>query len=65
MSYIELGEDWTKKVDFLSLFIINSFPSHERPHGVNHLEGRRGKGGRREGVEVRVEGGVGVEEERG
>ena len=33
MSYIEFGEDWTKKVDFLCLFIIISFPSHERPHG--------------------------------
>ena len=30
MSYIEFGEDWTKKGDFLCLFIIISFPSHER-----------------------------------
>ena len=37
MSYIKFGKDWTKKVDFLCLFIIISFPSYERPHRVNHF----------------------------
>ena len=31
MSDMKFGEDWTKKVDFLCLFIIISFPSYERP----------------------------------
>ena len=34
---MKFGEDWTKIVDFLRLFIIISFPSYKRPHGVNHF----------------------------